>query len=519
MKNSSYLPLLLLLLVIKAVFAVLLIHYSHIGLAPDEAQYWTWSQQLDWGYYSKPPGIAWQIWLSTKFFGNTELGIRFGSVVISALLSLSMYVLAKACDLKEDTAFWSSVVMSFCPIGILSSFAATTDGGFILFWTLASASFAYSLRSTTAPEYLLIGILIALGALFKWPIYALWALILFFSYSHYPKETLKRLPLGFFASLLGLLPSFIWNYSHEWSTFRHVINTLLPSSLTPQNSDKPFWNGNVLEFLGAQAGILSPIFFILLLCGLYAFFKKRKEVNPAILFCGVTTAVFLSFCVGLSLFKHMQANWGAYTYPTAVIILCWFAVEQISSGKMWLKVGTAFSITLSALVIATPRIQENNLLGSFSIPYKANAFRHSLGWDTLESELQAAGYQSEEHFLFSDKYQMSSILSFYSEGQKRAYFLNLHGNRKNQFSFWPGMKEEQMGKTGFFVLAENEPHFEKNLDYQLSHYQEQLSPYFHKLEYLGSKSLFQANGSSAKGIIIFKCIGYNGLEPISPTLY
>ena len=27
----------------------------------DEAQYWTWSQDLDFGYYSKPPLIAWII--------------------------------------------------------------------------------------------------------------------------------------------------------------------------------------------------------------------------------------------------------------------------------------------------------------------------------------------------------------------------------------------------------------------------------------------------------------------------
>ena len=29
-----------------------------ITLYIDEAQYWTWAQHLDWGYFSKPPGIA-----------------------------------------------------------------------------------------------------------------------------------------------------------------------------------------------------------------------------------------------------------------------------------------------------------------------------------------------------------------------------------------------------------------------------------------------------------------------------
>jgi hypothetical protein len=36
-----------------------------INLSFDEAQYWGWAQDLDWGYFSKPPMIAWVIWLTT----------------------------------------------------------------------------------------------------------------------------------------------------------------------------------------------------------------------------------------------------------------------------------------------------------------------------------------------------------------------------------------------------------------------------------------------------------------------
>ena len=36
-----------------------------LELYPDEAQYWLWSRTLAFGYYSKPPLIAWSIWAST----------------------------------------------------------------------------------------------------------------------------------------------------------------------------------------------------------------------------------------------------------------------------------------------------------------------------------------------------------------------------------------------------------------------------------------------------------------------
>ena len=46
------------------------IHFAKIDLVLDEAQYWTWSRELAFGYFSKPPMIAWVIRGSTKICGN-----------------------------------------------------------------------------------------------------------------------------------------------------------------------------------------------------------------------------------------------------------------------------------------------------------------------------------------------------------------------------------------------------------------------------------------------------------------
>ena len=39
-------------------------------LAGDEAYYWDWGRQPDWGYYSKPPMIGWMMgvigWLTSR---------------------------------------------------------------------------------------------------------------------------------------------------------------------------------------------------------------------------------------------------------------------------------------------------------------------------------------------------------------------------------------------------------------------------------------------------------------------
>jgi len=40
---------------------IVTLHFDTTDFFVDEAQYWFWSQNLDFGYYSKPPMIAWFI--------------------------------------------------------------------------------------------------------------------------------------------------------------------------------------------------------------------------------------------------------------------------------------------------------------------------------------------------------------------------------------------------------------------------------------------------------------------------
>ena len=47
-----------------------------VPLFPDEAYYWTWSQNLAAGYFDHPPVIAWLVRLGTFLFGHTPFGVR-----------------------------------------------------------------------------------------------------------------------------------------------------------------------------------------------------------------------------------------------------------------------------------------------------------------------------------------------------------------------------------------------------------------------------------------------------------
>ena len=85
-------PLVLLTLFLITLIRIYSLLVSPIELSVDEAQYWHWSQNLDFGYFTKPPFIAWTIGLSTKIFGNEEWAVRLFSPIIHFFISIILWI-------------------------------------------------------------------------------------------------------------------------------------------------------------------------------------------------------------------------------------------------------------------------------------------------------------------------------------------------------------------------------------------------------------------------------------------
>lgn len=485
-KNSFfyYLCLAVTIVIAKATFIAFFIAFGNFGLGPDEAQYWTWSKDLALGYYSKPPGIAWQIALSTFLFGDTEFGVRASSLILGSFIPIATFTLAKSCLLKPKTCFLASMAFAFSPLGILANVLAITDVGMVLFWTLAAQQACKALSEKALLPYYRIGFFILLGALFKWPTFLFW-IFLIPLFIVRPKLYNKHFFLGIFLSLLALIPTIFWNMHNDWSTFKHVFSTIHnPSS---SSADPAFFKGNFWEFIGMQALLIFPAAFILLCLILKAWYRDKNDIELSLVFCGASAFTIIVIYAFVAFFKKIQGNWCDFVYPQLFVIIAWGCCEK----RPHLKKAFTASITAAAMMI-------------IALPFFSHNFKHNVGWQNLTKELKNLGYNSSEHFLLSDKYQTSSILSFYGPEKKRAYFLNIHGIRNNQFSFWPGIESEAPEKTGFFVYIENAPNNFNNAKIS-SEYQKLLQDYFLNIEFLGQFSL-QKN----KSALIFKCSRYNG---------
>ncbi len=461
------------------------------------------------GLLQQTAGYRLANWVRHQIFGQTELGVRFITLLIAAAQSFAVYYLALVSGLHVRTAFWCGIMMAFCPIGMFGSLFAITDGGFLLFWTLASIYTArgHKLRYSTGceikqPNPLLVGLCIFGGALFKWPIYIFWFFYFLFRFFYFREQKLSGVLLGVTISLFGLLPGIWWNWSHDWATFRHVASTLQGGHGSS--------GGNAFEFLGSQALLLSPILFVLLIIAYVKGIKSFRNMPVPLIFCCAVSCLSFLIVFSAAFFQKIQGNWALYAYPTGIVVIGWYCCEQSLKAFSWAKFGVGLSVALVFLVILWP---------SFAVFYRINPLKHNLGWNELKAALTAQGYNPEQDFLVSDKYQLSSILSFYSHAQKRAYFLNLEGHRKNQFSYWPGLHEREQDHSGYFVWVENAPHLQKKWEEKQSFYQRELEKYFENVKFLGLFPLIYADNQMTKGALFFKCEGCLNVKPDEPLIY
>src|ERR1044071_3084775 len=90
------------------------IYAAKTDLVLDEAQYWTWSRELAFGYFSKPPMIAWVIRAASAVCGDGEVCIRSASPILYTLSSFMIFLTGRAL-FGPRIGFWSAVVFDTLP--------------------------------------------------------------------------------------------------------------------------------------------------------------------------------------------------------------------------------------------------------------------------------------------------------------------------------------------------------------------------------------------------------------------
>ena len=107
-----------------------------LDLVHDEAYYWDWSRQLDWGYYSKPPMVAWLIAAATSIGGSSAFTVRLPAVFLGTFSLVWIYLLATTLYGRR-AGFWGVCLAAATPGNVALSLLMTIDAPFLFCWSAA----------------------------------------------------------------------------------------------------------------------------------------------------------------------------------------------------------------------------------------------------------------------------------------------------------------------------------------------------------------------------------------------
>lgn len=365
--------------VILLAVAVLAWRFSAISLSGatlyvDEAQYWTWAQHPDWGYFSKPPGIALLIGLSTALFGNGLLGVKALAMLCYPGAALLAWGLARRLY-GEMVAWWAALIVLTLPIYAWLGLFASTDALLTVFWLAGLWCYLRAVDSDRWGDWLALGAVCGLGLLSKYTM----AVFVGSAFLHLFCWHRRRLasPRPWAALLLAAIlvaPNVWWNVIHDFPTWRHT------AEITVHRQAADHW-GPLIEFVGAQCLSFGPVFGGVAVFGLFRLRGIWGDPSARLL---------ASFAFPLWLVVAVQAtsgganaNWAAPAFaPIAIAIAAWLVARQRHG---LLVAGVAINVVLAAVAYHAP-----SLLAVAEAPHPAryNPYVRAIGWDDLAGQLR-----------------------------------------------------------------------------------------------------------------------------------
>ncbi len=356
---------------------LLVLATSPMGLYGDEAQYWTWAQQLDWGYYSKPPLIAWQIWLTTAFCGDTPSCVRLASPFLHATTAGLLALIASRL-FSPRAGLYAALVYLLMPGVSLSSVVATTDAPMLLFWTLALYAFIRALDSTHIGWWLAAGAAAGLGMLSKYNavFFAVSAfLFLLLSPAHRP---ILRQPGPWLAAGTGALvylPNLLWNWAHDFPSYRHT------GEISGVGDGLTLSLDGLGKFFIDQLGVFGPIAFPLLLLLLLQ--PRLLRSTKGWQLAWAMTLPWLLVVIAISSQWRTHANWSAPAYiGGALLVGAWLAMVP----RRWLFA----ALLASHLLLATGIYHYDRITNTLGIELtsRSDPFKQVRNWESFGKALR-----------------------------------------------------------------------------------------------------------------------------------
>lgn len=370
------------------VFRLAALAANQLQLYPDESQYWVWSWSFEWGYFSKPPLIAWAIGLSTGLLGDTDFAVRLPSLLFHTVGA--GFLLLTAQRIAGGWAGFTAALVYLSMPGVsIGAMVISTDSLLLPMWAGALYCLIRLRDGDGGPISALgLGIFTGLAFLAKYAaIYFLIGTSLALVLDAPTRRALLSwngvIAAAFLMSLWG--PNLAWNASNDFATVQH----------TAANAN---WQGNLfnfqefMEFIGDQFGVFGFILFPALLVA--AFLAWRRWRDPEWATERLLTLYCLPALIAVSLqafISRAHANWAASAYVAGTLLVVFF----LWRGARWRRGVLIASITAGLIfsaVVSSIAAQPSWVAGQSL----ARGLRHLQSWP--ETAAAIARYEEREEY-------------------------------------------------------------------------------------------------------------------------
>jgi 4-amino-4-deoxy-L-arabinose transferase-like glycosyltransferase len=357
---------------------VVLLPFDSADLFVDDAQYWFWGQTLDWGYYSKPPLIAWILRLSTALGGDAPVFIRLPLPLIHAATAVVLALIARRLFGPRAGGI-AGFAFASLPAVALGSLLVSTDTPMLLCFALAMLAQLHLAERRSLPWALLLGAAVGLGLMAKYamiyfPVSAVLAALLLPSARIAWRDALVAALLA----LAVIAPNLAWNAANQFATVQH----------TAYNAD---WRGPPIDiaglagFLAGQFAVAGPVFFAAYLAGL------RYLASPERRYLALMSLPVLAIVSVQALISGANANWAAAGHLAALVLATAVLLPRPRLLALGLAINLAITAALPVAAVFADRWRIGDNLALHRYVGQGDLSRHAAevaranGFDTLVS--------------------------------------------------------------------------------------------------------------------------------------
>ncbi len=398
-------------------FRVFLLFTNGLPLYADEAQYWIWSQHLEFGYYSKPPMIAAIIAASTWLLGDGVAGIRFLSPIIHMFTSFVILALGRRLFDWQIGAL-GAIIFITLPSIFLSSMLISTDVPLMLIWVLILYTLYSALETNRLTYWCLSGVLAGLGLMTKYHfaiiapatlIYCLWSKSLL---------SVLKTPGPYVAGVIALAifaPNIYWNWHNNFASFAHTADLAGAGSTFSSTSSAK----SLAKFMLDQLVVFGPFLLPFTLIGLVRLKHYTKELK----FLSVPMLTFIAIIAVFAIKNKAYANWTAPAYVSGSLLAAYLFV---SLNKLtWFKYSTIAHCAIGFIIMLAPIFMTQ-------FPVKLSPFSRVMGYEKLGGEVSSLAVEHATSTFATDDRKAFALMVYYSH----PHLFNL-----KKFNYHPGIDD------------------------------------------------------------------------------